>query len=298
MGLEQTRNAFNADAKSFPDKYRRQAKFSAWYDDPDDSSSHAVPNPFAKWRPSARANTLRSSEDVEGGSPLGVSQTDPGFYRSSSGQLHHGEASGRVASYAVTSPTAYHPEDEIPRTSSPVNYLPEPEQDQDANSGSSGSPAGQESDSTKQGHRKFLSPLSKPGDRHGKASTEPATDALPSSTITQKPDLKSLFTKSEDAQESDDSNGKDGPPRFSTWSQIHATVFNSWINVLFLLVPVGFALNYVNVNAAAVFAINFVAIIPSTRMISFAVEEITFRLGELQGALLSITFRLVIITSP
>lgn len=75
-------------------------------------------------------------------------------------------------------------------------------------------------------------------------------------------------------------------------------MFNSWINVLFLLVPVGFALNYVNVNAAAVFAINFVAIIPSTRMISFAVEEITFRLGELQGALLSITFRLVIITSP
>ncbi|KAJ9623314.1 hypothetical protein H2204_011220 [Knufia peltigerae] len=248
-------------------KYRRQAKFAAWYDEPDESSSSIV-NPFAKWRPATRANTLEASG--ENASPLRITQTDdPRHYRSSSGLSHHGDWYGEGPSHADTSPTAYHSraEHEIPRTSSPVNYHSEPEKDQDANPESSDPAPTQETGLKEQDGR-----------------------TRPSSTTIQQSGLKRLFAKGEDAQESDDDEGKKDAQRFSTWSQIRATVFNSWINVLFALVPVGFALNYANVDAAAVFAINFVAIIPSTRMISFAVEEITFRLGELQGALLSITF--------
>jgi hypothetical protein len=88
-----------------------------------------------------------------------------------------------------------------------------------------------------------------------------------------------------------DESGKTNTRRFTAWSQVRSTLFGSWVNGLFVLVPVGIALNYVNVSAAAVFAINFIAMIPSSNMISFAVEELGLRTGEIWGALLSNTFR-------
>jgi Ca2+:H+ antiporter len=87
----------------------------------------------------------------------------------------------------------------------------------------------------------------------------------------------------------DDNNGKD-KRKFSVWSQIHATIFNSWINILLIASPVGIAVYYAKVNPIAVFVINFIAIIPLAGMLSYATEEIALRTGEVIGGLLNASF--------
>ncbi|CRG90611.1 Vacuolar calcium ion transporter [Talaromyces islandicus] len=79
-------------------------------------------------------------------------------------------------------------------------------------------------------------------------------------------------------------------PHFTVGGQLRATVFNSWINVLLVCVPVGIALNYTNVDRTAVFVVNFIGIIPLAAMLSYATEEVAFRTGETLGGLLNATF--------
>ena len=78
--------------------------------------------------------------------------------------------------------------------------------------------------------------------------------------------------------------------KFTFMSQIRATLFNSWINVLLIMVPVGIAVNYSHVDPVGVFVINFIAIIPLAAMLSYATEEIALRTGETIGGLLNATF--------
>ncbi|KAL9089451.1 MAG: hypothetical protein Q9165_005772 [Trypethelium subeluteriae] len=73
-------------------------------------------------------------------------------------------------------------------------------------------------------------------------------------------------------------------------SQIRATVFGSWINILLLVVPAGFAVNYAHLNGVVVFVVNFIAIIPLAGMLSYATEELALRVGETLGGLLNATF--------
>ncbi|KAL9624590.1 MAG: hypothetical protein Q9160_001255 [Pyrenula sp. 1 TL-2023] len=84
--------------------------------------------------------------------------------------------------------------------------------------------------------------------------------------------------------------GKQRRQHFTVTSQLRATVFNSWLNLLFVLVPVGFAVNYTSQKPAIVFTINFVAIFPSSTMLAYALEEVMLRVGETLGGLLSMTF--------
>ena len=79
-------------------------------------------------------------------------------------------------------------------------------------------------------------------------------------------------------------------PHFTLWSQIHDTIFNSWINLLLVFVPVGIALRYAHINPVAIFIVNFIAIIPLAAMLSYATEEIALRVGETLGGLLNATF--------
>jgi len=55
-------------------------------------------------------------------------------------------------------------------------------------------------------------------------------------------------------------------------------------------IPTGFALYYTQVNAVAVFCVNFIAVIPSASILAMAVDELIIRLGEGMGALLNMTF--------
>ena len=67
-------------------------------------------------------------------------------------------------------------------------------------------------------------------------------------------------------------------------------IFHSWINVLLVAVPVGIAAKAVGLNAAAVFAINAVAIVPLAGLLSHATESVASRLGDTLGALLNVSF--------
>jgi Ca2+:H+ antiporter len=68
-------------------------------------------------------------------------------------------------------------------------------------------------------------------------------------------------------------------------------LLSSWINLLLIFVPVGFAVYYSKkVGPVPVFIINFVAIIPLAAMLSYATEELAIRVGETLGGLLNATF--------
>lgn len=78
--------------------------------------------------------------------------------------------------------------------------------------------------------------------------------------------------------------------KFTFVGQLKATVFNSPINILLLMVPVGIAVHFTNLSPIGVFVINFIAIIPLAAMLSYATEEIALRTGETLGGLLNATF--------
>ncbi|KAL7353338.1 vacuolar H+/Ca2+ exchanger [Histoplasma ohiense] len=84
-------------------------------------------------------------------------------------------------------------------------------------------------------------------------------------------------------------SGKD-KQKFTAVGQLKATVLNSWINVLLLMVPVGIAVHHAHIDPIAVFVINFIAIIPLAAMLSYSTEEIALRTGETLGGLLNATF--------
>jgi len=79
-------------------------------------------------------------------------------------------------------------------------------------------------------------------------------------------------------------------PKISVVSQFKATILGSWVNVLLVCVPIGFALKYSNANGYAVFIVNFIAIIPLAAMLSFATEELALYTGETLGGLLNASF--------
>lgn len=57
-----------------------------------------------------------------------------------------------------------------------------------------------------------------------------------------------------------------------------------------MFVPVGIVAGASDWSPAAVFTLNFLAIIPLAAVLSFATEEISVRLGETLGGLLNATF--------
>ncbi|KAI4199695.1 MAG: hypothetical protein LQ350_004417 [Teloschistes chrysophthalmus] len=83
---------------------------------------------------------------------------------------------------------------------------------------------------------------------------------------------------------------KPSKQKFTFMDQLKATLFNSPINILLLMVPVGIAVHFTNLSPIGVFVINFIAIIPLAAMLSYATEEIALRTGETLGGLLNATF--------
>jgi Ca2+:H+ antiporter len=91
-------------------------------------------------------------------------------------------------------------------------------------------------------------------------------------------------------EEEEDEEDKKPKQKFTMMSQIRATIFNSWINVLLIAAPVGIAVKYAHVDPIAVFVINFIAIVPLAALLSYATEEIALRTGETLGGLLNASF--------
>ncbi|KAJ6141596.1 hypothetical protein N7470_009986 [Penicillium chermesinum] len=93
------------------------------------------------------------------------------------------------------------------------------------------------------------------------------------------PRRRKLFGLGKKTEPEDEEEEKFGETkqRFTLASQLRATVFNSWINVLILAAPAGIALYAVGANSVAIFVVNFIAIIPLAAMLSYATEEIALR---------------------
>jgi Ca2+:H+ antiporter len=85
------------------------------------------------------------------------------------------------------------------------------------------------------------------------------------------------------------------PPKepYTFGNQFRRTLLSSPINILLLAIPAGFAVNYAGIDGRAVFAINFIAIIPLAKLLSDATEEIALRTGEVLGGLINATFGFV-----
>lgn len=91
-------------------------------------------------------------------------------------------------------------------------------------------------------------------------------------------------------KQSSSSFSKSSKQKFTLVGQLRATLFNSWLNVLFIFIPVGIAVHFVKVSPVIIFVMNFIAIIPLAAMLSYATEEIALRTGETIGGLLNASF--------
>lgn len=77
---------------------------------------------------------------------------------------------------------------------------------------------------------------------------------------------------------------------YTVANQLRHTLLNSWVNILLIAVPAGFAVSYAGVDGRIVFGVNFIAIIPLAALLSYGTEEVALRTGETIGGLINATF--------
>jgi len=78
-------------------------------------------------------------------------------------------------------------------------------------------------------------------------------------------------------------------------ASFRAAILSSWINVLLVFIPIGWALHFVkdggnaSITDTAVFVTTFISIIPLAGLLGFATEEAAMRMGQTLGGLLNAT---------
>jgi Ca2+:H+ antiporter len=263
------------------DKYRRKAKFAAWYDDSDDEQS-GIPfkNPFRKYRatPHSKTDDLNNAENGD----LRRPQTEDLDYS----QTHRrNELVGTSPVHANTMPFANSRENRTTvLETGPVRRSDSPIQEEEGKlpSGIANEDDKKDSGSTSETARETaLEGIDDDATRNRKVEKH-AIVALKDKILHHK-------GSEHDEKEDADPSGKQ-KQKFTAMGQFRATVLNSWINILFIASPIGIATHYAHVNPVAVFVINFIAIIPLAAMLSYATEEIALRTGEVIGGLLNASF--------
>ncbi|KAF8440547.1 Sodium/calcium exchanger protein-domain-containing protein [Boletus edulis BED1] len=80
-----------------------------------------------------------------------------------------------------------------------------------------------------------------------------------------------------------------GPPP-TTWQSIRAIITASYLNVLLLCIPISWALNFAMPNEhTLIFVFSFLAIIPLAKLLAFATEELSLRVGQTLAGLMNAT---------
>ncbi|GAA5933333.1 uncharacterized protein JCM15063_001286 [Sporobolomyces koalae] len=75
-----------------------------------------------------------------------------------------------------------------------------------------------------------------------------------------------------------------------TWrASFMAIVKASWLNLLLVFIPIGWAVHFAHLNDTIVFIFNFLAIIPLAKLLGFGTEELAIRVGQALGGLLNAT---------
>ncbi|KAI9784850.1 MAG: hypothetical protein M1816_000695 [Peltula sp. TS41687] len=233
-------------------RIKSKARHHAWYHRPGEPSSHKY-NPFVKTRtPSSR----HAGGDLEAG--LGKSHTENcldeinGARTPAAGDDAHVQDVNRASTMPVSRSG--------PMEMSKATETASPEQRESGTRAADAVSSGPEAKHTIRD--RFAGKFK----RHGKGSDAEGREDVVAGTP------------------------KKAAPHFTFANQIRATLFNSWINLLLIAVPVGIIINYLHVNPVAIFIVNFIAIVPLAALLSYATEEIALRVGETLGGLLNATF--------
>ncbi|KAH7927949.1 calcium/proton exchanger [Leucogyrophana mollusca] len=80
-----------------------------------------------------------------------------------------------------------------------------------------------------------------------------------------------------------------GPPP-SAWRSIRSIILASWLNVLLVFIPISWALNFALPDQQTlIFVFAFLAIIPLAKLLAFATDELSMRVGQTLAGLLNAT---------
>ncbi|TCD61541.1 hypothetical protein EIP91_008269 [Steccherinum ochraceum] len=82
------------------------------------------------------------------------------------------------------------------------------------------------------------------------------------------------------------------PPTF--WRSVRSILFHSWFNVLLVCIPVSWALHFAlagggSTDETIIFVFSFIAIIPLAKLLAFATDELSLRVGQTLAGLLNAT---------
>ncbi|KAF8525832.1 Calcium/proton exchanger, partial [Hysterangium stoloniferum] len=72
-------------------------------------------------------------------------------------------------------------------------------------------------------------------------------------------------------------------------ASLKATVLASWLNVLLVFIPLSWAMHFAKQSDTIIFVFSFLAIIPLAKLLGFATEELSLRVGQTIGGLLNAT---------
>ncbi|KIK95441.1 hypothetical protein PAXRUDRAFT_827033 [Paxillus rubicundulus Ve08.2h10] len=82
---------------------------------------------------------------------------------------------------------------------------------------------------------------------------------------------------------------KIGPPP-SVWRSIRAIILSSYLNVLLVFIPISWVLNFATPDQyTLIFVFAFLAIIPLAKLLAFATDELSLRVGQTLAGLLNAT---------
>ncbi|KAH7906844.1 Calcium/proton exchanger [Hygrophoropsis aurantiaca] len=82
---------------------------------------------------------------------------------------------------------------------------------------------------------------------------------------------------------------KIGPPP-NVWKSIRSIILASWLNVLLVFIPISWALNFALPDQQTlIFVFAFLAIIPLAKLLAFATDELSMRVGQTLAGLLNAT---------
>ncbi|KAI1449202.1 hypothetical protein F5Y02DRAFT_429834 [Annulohypoxylon stygium] len=102
------------------------------------------------------------------------------------------------------------------------------------------------------------------------------------------PSLPRELSRSDDSIERGfDGEGNTERKPFTVANQIQRVFFGAWINVLLLCAPAGITLHAVLGDHVATFVVNMIALVPLNFMVDLSLREISLRLGNVLGGLLS-----------
>lgn len=116
-----------------------------------------------------------------------------------------------------------------------------------------------------------------------RSSTNPVAQSRPANRVLSRQSLKRHFTTLLQPERKLSS-----PP--SAWQSLRAIILASWLNVLLVCIPISWAMNFALPDQhTLIFVFSFLAIIPLAKLLAFATDELSMRVGQTLAGLMNAT---------